>query len=353
MAGSRDFVAYFATGHQLVNHADPYDPDAIRRIERSAGLSANGVLLMRNPPWALPLAYPLGFLGIRVAAAFWSLILLACLLIPVRLLRILHGSPPNYIHWLSLSFAPALMCLTMGQTSLFALLGLTLFLYYHRTRPFAAGAALWLCTLKPHLFLPFAAALIAWILVTRSYRLLAGAVVAMAASCAITYWIDPSAFASYLHLMRSPSVVLEFVPCLSDAMRFAINRNAVWLQYLPAAVACLWALWYFWQRRHSWNWLENGSPLILVSLIAAPYSFLYDQSIAMPAVLHGAYTARNRSLIIVLVGIIAIIELQALRVRITSPYYLWTAPVWLAWYLLARSLQNSRTVCLISAPEGS
>jgi hypothetical protein len=353
MAGSRDFVAYFATGHQLVNHADPYDPDAIRRIERSAGLSTNGVLLMRNPPWALPLAYPLGFLGLRIAAAFWSLLLLACLLMAVRMVRILHGSPLNYLHWLGLSFAPALMCLTMGQTSLFALLGLTLFLYYHRTRPFAAGAALWLCMLKPHLFLPFAAALMAWILVTGSYKLLAGAVVAMAASCAITYCIDPSAFARYLYLMRSPSVVEEFVPCLSDAMRFAINRNAVWLQYLPAAVACLWALWYFWQRRHSWDWLENGSPLILVSLIAAPYSFLYDQSIAIPAVLHGAYNTRNRSLIVVLVGIVAIIELQALRIRITSPYYLWTAPVWLAWYLLARSRRNSQPAGLVSGSAGS
>jgi hypothetical protein len=207
--------------------------------------------------------------------------------------------------------------------------------------------------LKPHLFLPFAAALMAWILVTGSYKLLAGAVVAMAASCAITYCIDPSAFARYLYLMRSPSVVEEFVPCLSDAMRFAINRNAVWLQYLPAAVACLWALWYFWQRRHSWDWLENGSPLILVSLIAAPYSFLYDQSIAIPAVLHGAYNTRNRSLIVVLVGIIAIIELQALRIRITSPYYLWTAPVWLAWYLLARSRRNSQPAGLVSGSAGS
>jgi hypothetical protein len=344
MAGSRDFVAYYATGRQLVHHADPYDADAIRRIERSAGLSVNGVLLMRNPPWALPIAYPLGFLGVRVAAIFWSLVLLACLLISVRLVRILHGSPPNYIHWLSLSFTPALMCLTMGQTSLFALLGLTLFLYYHRTHPFGAGAALWLCTLKPHLFLPFAVVLVAWILVSRSYRLLAGSVFAMAASFAVTFWIDPSAFARYMDLMRSPSVVQEFVPCLSDAMRFAINPRAVWLQYLPGVLGCLWALWYFWRRRNAWNWLENGAPLILVSLIAAPYSFVYDQSIAIPAVLHGAFTTRKRWLLVVLVGVLALIGLEATRVRISSAYYLWTAPVWLIWYLFARAASAERAV---------
>lgn len=336
MAGSRDFVAYYATGRQLVHHLDPYDANAIRRIEHSAGLSVNGVLLMRNPPWGLPIAFPLGFLDVRVAAALWSLVVLACLLISVHLTRILHGSPPNHLHWLGLSFTPALMCLTMGQTSLFALLGLTLFLYYHRTHPFAAGASLWLCTLKPHLFLPFAAALAIWILLNHSYKLLAGAAVAMAASCAITIWIDPSAFSAYLALMRSPSVIQEFVPCLSDAMRFSINSHVIWLQYLPAAVACLWALGYFWRHRHTWSWLENGSPLVLVSLIAAPYSFIYDQSILIPALLHGVFTTRRRYFLIVMVCLLTVIEVETTRLRVNSVYYLWTAPTWLFWYFFAR-----------------
>jgi hypothetical protein len=343
MAGSRDFVAYYATGQQLVQHADPYDAAAIRRIEHSSGLSANGVLLMRNPPWGLPLAYPLGFMGVRIAAIFWSLILLGCLLITVDLVRKMHGSPPNHLHWLALSFVPALMCLTMGQTSLFALLGLTLFLRFHRTHPFAAGAALWLCMLKPHLFLPFAAALALWILLNRAYKLLAGAVLAMAASCLLTALIAPTAFAGYAALMRSPSVVEEFVPSLSDSLRFLIRPQSVWLQYVPAALASLWALYYFWRRRQNWDWMENGGLLVLVSLAAAPYAFPYDQSLAIPAVLYGVYTTRKRSLLVVLTVILALIGIEAIFVRITSPYYLWSAPVWLAWYLFARAFSGERT----------
>ena len=337
MAGSRDFVAYYATGRQLVQHADPYDPGAMRSIERASGLSVEGVLLMRNPPWGLPLAYPLGFLGVRVAAVFWSLILIACLLIPVHLIRQMHDSPPNHIHWLALSFTPALMCLTMGQTSLFALLGLTLFLRYHRAHPFGAGAALWFCMLKPHLFLPFAVVVLAWIVFTRSYKVLAGALLAMAASCLITLWMDPTAFARYLDLMRSQSVVQEFVPCLSDSLRFVINPHAVWIQYLPAALASLWALSYFWIRRRSWDWLENGAALMLISLVAAPYAFPYDQCLAIPAVIHGAYKTRKRGLLVILVCVLALIGLEATRMRISSAYYLWTAPVWIVWYLVARA----------------
>ncbi|HVU48319.1 MAG TPA: glycosyltransferase 87 family protein [Terracidiphilus sp.] len=342
MAGSRDFVAYYATGRQLVQHADPYDTNAVRQIEHASGLSANGVLLMRNPPWSLPLAYPLGFFGVRIAAALWSLMQLGCLLVSVYLIRQMNGSPPNHLHWLGISFTPALICLTMGQTSILALLGLTLFLRFHNTRPFGAGAALWLCAMKPHLLLPLAVVLALWIVVSRSYKIAAGAVMAMAASFLLTWLVDPSAFAHYTALMRSPAVVQEFVPCLSDSMRFLIDRHSVWIQYLPAALASLWALVYFWCRRHVWNWAQNGNLLILVSLIAAPYAFPYDQSLAIPAVLHGAYTTRKRSLLVVLTVILALFALQSIWVKITSPYYLWSAPVWLAWYLLARAPQNLR-----------
>jgi hypothetical protein len=344
MAGSRDFVAYYATGRQLVQHADPYDAAAIGRIEHAAGLPGDGVLLMRNPPWGLPLAYPLGFLGVRIASIVWSLILVGCLLTTVHLIRKMYDSPPNHLHWLALSFTPALICLTMGQTSLFGLLGLILFLRYHRTSPVGAGAALWLCMIKPHLFLPFVAVLAVWIVVTRSYRLLGGAVLAMTASVLLTWFIDPSAFAHYNALMRSAGVVEEFVPCLSDSLRFLVNRQAVWLQYVPAALACLWALYYFWRRRHNWNWIENGGVLMLVSLAAAPYAFPYDQSLAMPAVLHGVYTTRKRALLVILSSLLALVGVEAAFVRIISPYYLWTAPAWLIWYLVARAFSDRRAV---------
>jgi hypothetical protein len=353
MVGFRDFVAYYATGCQLVHHADPYDPDAVRRIEDNAGLPVKGVLLMRNPPWGLPLAYPLGFLNVRVAFVVWSVLMVGCLLIPLQLIRFLHGSPPNSTHWLAFAFTPALMCVNMGQTSLFALLGLALFLRYHRTHPFGAGAALWLCALKPHLFLPFFAALLAWIVFTRSYKVVAGGVAAMAASIALTLWIDPSAFPRYFSLMRSPGVVQEFVPCLSDVLRFAIHPKWIWLQYLPGALASLWAVFYYWRRRHSWDWLENGSLLMLVSIVAAPYSYVYDQGVVIPAVVHGAYQTRARWTLIVLVAALGIIGIEATMVRIISCWYLWTAPFWLAWYFLARYAPAPQKARLEPAPAQS
>ena len=351
VASARDFVVFWATGQQLVHHANPYDAAAMGRIERTAGLPAGyGILFMRNPPWALPLVLPLGLVGLRVGALLWSLVLLACLLFSAWLTRLMHGRPRNRIHWLAVAFAPALICLFIGQTALFALLGLVLFLYLHRTRPFMAGLALWLCALKPHLFVPFGVVLIAWIIVSRSYKIVAGAAVALAASCVTAMLLDPTAWSDYSQMMRAPVSGKEFIPCLSVAMHRWLMPQAVWLQYLPVSLACVWALGYYWRRRDAWDWMKDGSLLMLVSLFAAPYCWLYDQVLAIPALLEGAYATRSRHLLtaIALVNIPIVIAL-ACGIKIISPFYLWTAPAWLGWYVLAR---NSASKSIVTLPQG-
>jgi hypothetical protein len=346
VASGRDFVVYWATGQQLAHHANPYDSDAMMRIERSAGLPAEyGVLYMRNPPWNLILTIPLGFIGLRAAALLWSLILAGCLAVSVRMLWIMHGRPSNRLHWLGYSFAPAMICLFAGQTSLFALLGLVLFLKFHGTHPFIAGLSLWLCALKPHLFLPFGIVLLLWILVSRSYKLMAGATVAMAASCALVYSIDPMAWTQYFQMIRASGIQKEYIPCLSVALRVWLNPNAMWIPYVPSTLGSLWALGYFWSRRRVWDWQQHGSLLMLVSILLAPYCWMFDQSLAVPALLHGAYVSRFRILLTVLAFTSVLIDIEVVGgVKMGSVFFLWTAPAWLAWYLFAgRDASRSQT----------
>ena len=335
MAGSRDFVSYWATGKLLARHANPYDRAAVSKIEHAAGLDVRGVLIMRNPPWALPMAWPLGFLSLRVAAFLWSLLLAGCLWIAVTLVRGWHGSPPDHIHWLGLAFTPALICLTMGQTSLFALLGLALFLRYHDSRPFAAGMALWLCALKPHLFLPFLAALLAWMAFERAWKVAAGAVLALLATSGMAYLLAPRGWLDYLRLMRSARLEKEFIPCLADALRHWLWPHEPWTRFLPAAAACLWGVGYYWKRRRIWTWTRHASPLMLAALLTAPYCFLYDQCLAVPALLDAAYRTKRRAIVIVLALLLIVLDAELGGVRIISGWYLWTAPAWCAWYYLA------------------
>jgi hypothetical protein len=337
-AGTRDFVEYWAAGHQLVHHSNPYDIDSILALEHSAGFPAgHPALMMANPPPALLLVLPLGFLGLKTGWLLWSLLLLVCIVASVRMVWIMHGRPKNQLHFLGYSFAPAVVCLMGGQVSPFVLLGLVLFLRLHRSRPFLAGISLWLCLLKPHLFLPFGAVMIVWAMITRNHKLLAGVAVALGVSTGIAALLDPLAWIHYAQMMSSIRIDRLPIPCFSIMLRREISPNSVWLQYLPASVACVWALAYF--RRHSavWDWMEHGPVLMLVSVLVAPYTWFTDQAILMPALLHAVYLTRSRGLVAILALASAVIEIAIFcsLPPLHSKFYLWTAPAWFAWYLCA------------------
>ncbi len=344
----RDYIVYWATGQQLVRHGNPYDPTAISQIEHDAGFRGGASYYMRNTPWALPLAFPLGFVSPMVAVLPWSLLMLALLAVSVRILWKLFGGvaigPANHLDWLGYCFPPALWCVILGQTSIFLLFGFTLFLRFVKTRPFAAGAALWLCSIKPHLFLPFALVLLVWIFVARAWRVLAGAVTAFAAGALITTCIDPAAWSQYAYYMRTSVVTREFTPCLADLLRDSIRPNAEWLAFVPAVLACLWALAWFWPRRHHWDWLEQGPLLVLVSLLVAPFGWIFDQSLALPAVLRGASQTSSQLLLSILAVIYLLVEFQLVRFDLHSAAYLWITPAWLAWYLFARASSRKAAV---------
>jgi len=336
---SCDFASYWATGQQLAHHANPYDAGVMGDLERSAGYTGTGSYYMRNPPWALPLVLPLGYVSARIAVLPWSLLMFGLLLLSVHLLQPVLGLSGWQLRLLGCAFPPALQCVVVGQTSLFVLLGLVLFLRLHRTNPFWAGAALWLCTLKPHLFLPFALILLLWIVLTRSYRILLGAAAAAVVSCVIALSIDHAAFSQYWHWAQASGISEQPVPCFGVWLRRIIDPGAQWLVFVPATLACLWALSYFWPRRNSWDWIEHGSPLILVSLVAAPYCFLFDQSLALPALLYAASRTSSRRAIAALAALCLLVEIVPwfhFGPRTGFYSWLWQAPAWLAWYIFTR-----------------
>ena len=334
-AANRDFICYWAAGHQLAHHADPYDGKQILQLERSAGFRDNRAFFMRNPPSAFFLALPLGFAGAKAGAVLWSLALIAALVSSIRLLWFMHGRSPDRLHMLGYLFAPLLACLLAGQIGIFILFGVTLFLRFHATQPYLAGAALLLCSLKPHLFLPFGAVLLAWAVVRRAYRILVGAAAAMTASIGLSFLLDPAGWSQYGDMVRGQRLQGEFIPTISLMLRLLVDRNALWLQLVPAGAACVWALWYFWKHREHWDWLDHGSLLLLVSVMVAPYAWFTDEAVVLPAILVGLYRLSNsgRSLLpFGCVAVIALIEVLA-GVILNSGFYVWTAPAWLAWYL--------------------
>jgi hypothetical protein len=337
-AAERDFIAYWAAGQLLAHGQNPYDFEEVRRLELGDGRDpAEPLLMMRNPPVALPLVLPLGFAGPKTMLIAWFFVLMGALLLAVWLVWRLNGKPDNLYHLLALVYAPALACLMAGQFGILMLLGMALFLTLHRSRPFLAGVALLFCSLKPHYFVPFFLVFLLWSLASKSFRAVAGLVTAVAASSALVYALDSHAWLQYLQMMHAGGALNEVIPDLSAELRLLVDPRAVWIEFVPEAAACIWAGWYFWSHRARWSWTEHGLLVLLVGALCAPYGWFFDESVLYPAVLAGVYRANEAHRPIwplaMIVGA-ALLELL-LDVKVVSHFYLWTTPAWLGWYLYA------------------
>ena len=78
---------------------------------------------------------------------------------------------------------------------------------------------------------------------------------------------------------------------------------------------------------------------MLVSIVAAPYCFLFDQSLALPALLYAASRTSSRRILAALAALYLAVEIVPwFHFGPTTFFYswLWQAPAWLAWYVLAR-----------------
>ena len=341
-AGQRDFISYWSAGQLLRHGDDPYDRNSVLALEHAAGFPGNEPLIMRNPPVALFLALPLGYVSANLASLLWMLALLVALLLSMRLIWIVNARPPNRTHLLGYCFAPLMECIMAGQLGIVLLLGTVLFFYFLPRRPFAAGAALLLCVIKPHLFVPFGILLLIWSIQRKAWLLLTGITSAIGASCALVFLVDPHAWAQYHHMVTTAGIMQQIVPTWSEMLRQAIDKNSIWIQFVPEVIGCAWALWYYARHRAEWNWLNHGLLVLIVGVLCSPYSLFPDESMLLPAVLGAVYAAERNGRSLIFFGCaagLAMIEVMA-NISIVTVYYLWTPLAWLAWFIYSTRPAN-------------
>jgi Glycosyltransferase family 87 len=336
-ATERDYIQYWAAEQQLAHGANPYDVSAIYRLEKSRGMEEDYPKVTVSPPIAFFLAAPLGYVSAKTGLILWLLLMLGCAAMAMLILWLLHGRPDSRWHVLVFGFPPTLSCLMAGQLGIFFLLEVTAFLYWRRTRPWLAGAALVLCALKPHLFLPALLVLLLESAVRRDFRAPGGFVAALAVCCALTLSMDRQVWTQYRQMLGTARLMDVFIPTVSVGLRFALDRSARWIEFVPEACACAWAAWYYWTRRARWEWRRVGLLVIAVSVVCAPYAWFTDEAVLFPAILAGIYAAEKSVRAWVLLGLIAAGCLVGVfrAIQLPSAFYLWTAPAWLAWYLYA------------------
>lgn len=328
-SASHDVISYWAAAQQLDQHGNPYNQSAILKIERAQGFPPDTYpLMMRNPPWTFPVVLPLAGFTLRTASILWS-VLLACSLA----VTLLNLPPPVRIG--GICFAPVLGCIVTGQTGVLCLAGMLLFMKLHRDHLVLAGASLWLCAFKPHLFIPFLFVLAAWIVFTGSYRVVYGLGATLAASLLFALFFDKHLLHQYARMISH--IGPEFVPTIGNALRFKIGDGAIWLQWVPAVAASIWAIWFWERRRFEWKWEREGCVLAALSVVVAPYAWYSDLAIMLPAL--GLAVRDSRVLFAAMLVNSAMLVQILFGVSMHSPLWLWCGPAWLFLILLERPVK--------------
>jgi hypothetical protein len=350
-----DFISSWAAGHLVASGANPYDPDAVLAVQRTANWTKEIPYRVWYPPWAMPILAAFGVLPYRIGRVLWyALNLGACLLSADLLWRYFLGPPRlRAASWpLIFTFWPAVIAVRTGQISALVLLGVAGFLHLtERRRWIAAGACLPLVAIKPQLLHLFWIAVLAWVLRERRWRVLAGAVACAVAAVAATMLMDPAIVPQFLH-MAAYDAPQAPASTLGTALRLAIasvtGREHFWLQFVPPALSLFWFVPYWRRHRQGWQWRERVSAVLIVSLATTAYGWIYDQIVLLVPVIEVAMTlvgADRPARLSIAIGFLVInAAILAMNVADADPFwYIWVPFAFGGWWAMAMKRARERS----------
>jgi hypothetical protein len=355
--GQRDYIQYWAGAKLLVHGGNPFDAERVLELEQNEGYTADRPVVIRTPPWSLPLFLPLGWMSAFWGWVLWMAASAAALWFAVRQCWALLGRTPesrSLCVVLGYTFPPVLACLLAAQIGLLLLLGIILFLMWEEKRPLAAGAALLLPFAKPHLLVFFWVGLAFWVVLQKRFKVAAGLVIATAAATLVALLFDHSAFQHYFEFLDSAAIQGEFIPTLSGVLRLLFFRNYFRMQFVPLALGLVWCVWFCVKNRKNWSWRDHGLTVMVVSILTTPYGWLTDEVVLLPAILVAAHAILGGKKKMgvgdrIAIGVFGLLNwimlmLVALRIPLTIGIYFWSGTLWFAWYLYGLKRRESGDV---------
>lgn len=347
----QDFAQYWSAAHLV--RQNPYSFRLAEEFEHSRGVFAYHPLALKNPPWTIPFILPLGLFSYRVAFALWDVfsvaVLTVCMHAIWKELRLPASSAPIV---LPLLFGPTIILLILGQWTILLFLGISVFLIAaERRQDWIAGASLLLVLGKPHVALIFLIALALWIVHTRRWTIALSGFLAVLTASLFVEVINPHIFTQFW--ARTIQVISETEPYPNLGGMLFLVSGVHALALIPQIAGLIWLVFYWKRHRRDWSWWEQGTVVILCSIICSYYSYPYDEILALPALLI-AYANGNRRLFLVLftlanLGYVLYISGIAGRFGFGYMFLWWTASGWVITYMVSQR----RTINLVPAHETS
>jgi hypothetical protein len=332
-----DFITYWGSGHLFLTGAQPYSRPAMLAVERLQGWQYGQPMMTFCPPWAMPFLAIAARFPFRAAQAGWFAIslLLNCFS-ALGLWKYFGGEARK--SWIAIfvsaTFFPMGGAELVGQITPLMLASLTAFLLLLRSEQyFVAGIILLGLGFKPHLLYLAALAIILWIVRTRHWTMLGGALLSFGAASVAAFAYNPNS-RDYFH--RSFDSAIEISCGAGGILRSIFGFQHVWLQFLPSALGALWLLYYWTKHRDQWDWRVHLPLVLLVSVGSAPYYWYHDFILVLPAVIALAVRGSYRNFL----ALVAYLSVQSLIVASFGLSEVWASfasILWIAFYCLANA----------------
>jgi alpha-1,2-mannosyltransferase len=238
------------------------------------------------PPLVAVAFAPLSRLPYTLAGLVWAAVMLVTYLSCALLIARQAGpaSPLRDRRFLvaaCLAFPPVWLLFIHGQTTMFPFLTFALaWAALEQRRPFIAGLAMGLLALKPQLGV--AIALVA--LLSREWRMIAGAAASVAMQAAATVWLFGTSIVwtyitTSLDVLRTAHVG-EVKPYLQHSLRVltTLLPDPIGAPLLAiGSVAVIWAVWSVWQSTTDPR--VRMGVVVLGSVLVNPHLYVYDATL--------------------------------------------------------------------------
>jgi hypothetical protein len=288
--GGTDFKQYYATSKLIVDGHNPYDHARAWQIQEPLG--ANEVQVPYGPPTSLLPFIPLGWLDFPTAVQVFFMVNVAMMVISCFLWgKMLFPQKEAYALLAVvtlLAWVPSMTLFWLGQVTSFVLLGFSLWLFLMRHgHAVAAGAALALCIVKPHLAAGpvLYAGLVG--LRQRQWGMLASLTLTALVLALATWLIRPTIWSEYLEALPQLNPTKWYNATLDGAGRRALDElfpgvSSNWFRGVSLVVALVFVAWIVvlaW--RHP---LHPANAMLVLALWMAgtPYAFSYDYVLLVP-----------------------------------------------------------------------
>jgi hypothetical protein len=344
----KDFTAYWASTHLLIDGQNPYQADQIFALQTSVGSTDKSPTVMYNPPWVFTYIIPFTLENYLLGKFLWLLFLFICMLICSIWLWQLYGGTDRDRNWgllILFTYVPLYYTFARGQIVPLILLGIVGFLHFERRKKwFLAGVFVCLLGIKPQDSYLFFIALLFWIVYKRRWGILLGAGCATFFITAIPLFYNHDIFFQYYTEILAHSFQYDWqTPTLGYWLRSIWGKEKLFLQFFPTIVGTVW-FFYYWHRNYAkWVWAEQVPLLLFVSLMTTFYVWSNDYLLLIVAIIQASVWLINAPLrpysefMIFLYYLISLMAWVTVFSARSEKWIIWMVPALLINYLLIRN----------------